>query len=293
MCGMEFSKKGLSCEEAKNIDMVGYLSSIGIEPTKIRGNNFWYLSPLHNEKTPSFKIDRKLNRWYDHGIGKGGNLIDFAIQCHGCTVSDLLQMLSGNDSPERKPWTAPLTAEAATPKISVTEVKSLHSTELLNYLRERSIDLLIADNYCREVRYTFESKKYYAIGFKNDAGGYELRNRYFKGSCSPKGVTTVKNGSKILLVFEGFFDFLSYLVITAKMDIPIQDYLILNSLSFFDQSIPFMLEYDTVRLFLDNDAAGQKCSLYGSSLDARFQDESGMYKNYADLNDFLNRKRRS
>lgn len=290
---MEFSKKGLSCEEAKNIDMVHYLSSIGIEPTKIRGNNFWYLSPLHNEKTPSFKIDRKLNRWYDHGIGKGGNLIDFAIQCHGCTVADLLQMLSGNYSTEHKPWIAPIAAEMATPKITVSEVRSLQSTELLNYLRERSIDLLIADQYCKEVNYTFESKKYYAIGFKNDGGGYELRNRYFKGSCSPKGITTVKNGSGTLLVFEGFFDFLSYLVITAKMDTPSQDYLILNSLSFFGQSVPFMLEYDTVRLFLDDDAAGQKCSLYAQSLDARFRDESSMYGNYADLNDFLNHKRRS
>ncbi|MBE9598699.1 toprim domain-containing protein [Pedobacter sp. MC2016-24] len=288
---MDFSKKGLSCEDAKNIDMVNYLSSIGIEPIKIRGNDFWYLSPLRNEATPSFKINRKLNRWYDHGTGKGGNLIDFAIAWHSCTVGDLLQILNGNfTGTEKQVWHTPTAAEKAAPRISVSTVKDLQSTELLNYLRERGILLQIAAAYCQEVDYLFENKKYYAIGFKNDKGGYELRNRYFKGSCSPKGVTTLKNGSKTLLVFEGFIDFLSYLVITQKMDIPLQDYLILNSLAFFEQSVPLMLGYDTVRLFLDNDPAGQNCSLYARSLDERFQDESSMYQNYQDLNNFLMRK---
>ena len=79
---MEFWKQGLSLNEAKEIDMVVYLSRLGYEPLKIRNNDFWYLSPLREEKTPSFKINRHLNRWYDHGLGKGGNLIDFGIEYH-------------------------------------------------------------------------------------------------------------------------------------------------------------------------------------------------------------------
>ena len=74
-----------SYKEAKQIDLVEYLSGLGFKPAKIRGNNYWYLSPLRDEKTPSFKIDRKINCWYDHGIGKGGNLVDFGMVYFNCS----------------------------------------------------------------------------------------------------------------------------------------------------------------------------------------------------------------
>ena len=82
---MNFSKQRLSIEEVKEMDMVDYLSKLGYHPTKIRNADHWYLSPLRNEKTSSFKVNRKINRWYDHGLGKGGNIIDFGILYHSCT----------------------------------------------------------------------------------------------------------------------------------------------------------------------------------------------------------------
>ena len=80
--------------EAKQIDLVDYLAALGHRKQKIRNKDYWYLSPLREEKTPSFKVNRSLNAWYDHGIGKGGNLIDFGILYFNCTVSDLLKHLS-------------------------------------------------------------------------------------------------------------------------------------------------------------------------------------------------------
>ncbi len=47
--------------EANPIKMVEYLNSLGIQPQKIRNNDYWYLSPLRGKKTASFKINRKLN----------------------------------------------------------------------------------------------------------------------------------------------------------------------------------------------------------------------------------------
>lgn len=75
---MELREQRLSIEEARQIDIVQYLSGLGYEPAKVRHFDYWYLSPLREEKTPSFKVNRKLNRWYDHGLGKGGNLVDLA-----------------------------------------------------------------------------------------------------------------------------------------------------------------------------------------------------------------------
>src|SRR3954451_19248423 len=82
-----------SLPEVKQIDLVEYLEKLGYQPEKIRNNDYWYLSPLRDEKTASFKVNRKLNAWYDHGIGKGGNIIDFGILYHRYTVSELLERL--------------------------------------------------------------------------------------------------------------------------------------------------------------------------------------------------------
>jgi hypothetical protein len=43
--------KQLSCEHVKRIDMVDYLSSLNHHPQKVRNQNYWYLSPLRQEKT--------------------------------------------------------------------------------------------------------------------------------------------------------------------------------------------------------------------------------------------------
>src|SRR5690606_27338776 len=69
----------------------------------------------------------------------------------------------------------------------------LSSSALLRYLQQRRIPVDIAKRYCREIRYELNEKVYYGIGFRNDSGGFEIRNPYFKASSSPKGITTFDN----------------------------------------------------------------------------------------------------
>ncbi|RZK33336.1 MAG: DNA primase, partial [Hymenobacter sp.] len=76
----------LSCEEVNAWDMVHYLSELGHQAQKIRGEDYWYLSPLREEKTASFKVYRKGNVWYDHGMGKGGSVVDFCLAYFGGDV---------------------------------------------------------------------------------------------------------------------------------------------------------------------------------------------------------------
>ena len=77
----------MKCEEGNKLDLVEYLFSLGFTPTKISGNNYWYISPLRHEKEASFKIDRHKNAWYDHGAGKGGTVVDFVMQYFNCDLS--------------------------------------------------------------------------------------------------------------------------------------------------------------------------------------------------------------
>ncbi len=51
----------LSFQEVKQIDIVKYLETLGYHRQKIRNNDYWYLSPLREEKEASFKVNRKLN----------------------------------------------------------------------------------------------------------------------------------------------------------------------------------------------------------------------------------------
>lgn len=55
--------KKLMSAEAKLIDLVDYLSALGRGPQKVRDSDYWYLSHLRTEKTPSFKVNRTRNIW--------------------------------------------------------------------------------------------------------------------------------------------------------------------------------------------------------------------------------------
>jgi DNA primase len=69
---------------------------------------------------------------------------------------------------------------------------------------------------------------------------------------------------------------------------PKRNFLILNSTSFFEKSLPKMQEHNNVHLFLDNDKTGQKFSQLALQLDpVKFKDERSLYQKYDDLNDWL------
>ncbi|TXI87949.1 MAG: hypothetical protein E6Q36_06650 [Chryseobacterium sp.] len=126
------------------------------------------------------------------------------------------------------------------------------------------------------------------MGFKNAEGGYELRNQYIKAASIPKAPTWVKNGADSLAVFEGFFDFLSYLTIHQNQATPPRDFLILNSTSFFEKHLSIMQEYRHSHLYLDNDKTGQRCTDIALKADKeKFKDERKLYQKYDDLNHWL------
>lgn len=286
---MNFSKQRLSIEEARQIDLIDYLSKLGYQAAKIRNHDHWYLSPLRKEKTPSFKVNKKLNRWYDHGLGKGGNMIDFAIQYHNCTVSELLQQLS-NIFSFHKPTvqqSTEQTKESEESKIKIIKEGTLSSYPLFRYLQQRRIPIDLAERFCKEVKYELNGKEYFGIGFKNNSGGYEIRNPYFKASSSPKDITTFDNSAKEAAVFEGFTDFLSFMAIHQNQQQITSDFVILNSVSFFEKARPFMETHEGIRLYLDRDTTGQDYSQYALSLSNKYKDESHLYKLHKDLNDWL------
>ncbi|XHR94254.1 toprim domain-containing protein [Mucilaginibacter sp. UC70_90] len=275
----------LTCTEVREWDMVQYLSGLGFEPQKIKGNNYWYCSPLRNENTPSFKIDISRNRWKDFGHGNGGSLIDFGILYFNCSVGDFLKLLEGDFSFQRLVLNRERIIGARADKIVIKEVLDLQHPALLQYLQSRSIPFALAKQYCSQVHYENGGRPFFAVGFRNDNGGYELRSRFFKGSSAPKTLTLFGSGNDNINVFEGFTDFLSHLVLFPG---PIQtDYLVLNSLSFLEKALPVLSGYTHIRLFLDHNPAGREKTRIAKAALKSCIDSSSLYTGFEDLNDYL------
>lgn len=292
----------LTCRGAKQIDLVDYLASLGHQPQKVNNQDYWYLSPLRDEKTPSFKINRKLNVWYDHATRKGGNLIDFGTQYFKCSVAELLQRLSRQAVPSfsfhpqqqtghlHSIQTSPAGEKKENPesKIVIVDSRELADKSLLDYLHKRNIPQDIAGRFCQEVDFLLYGKKQTVIGFQNNAGGYELRSPNFKGSSSPKDITFIDNGSKSLSVFEGFFNYLSYRTMSHNAREPLTNFLVLNSLSFFQKSRNLMEDHERINLYLDRDKAGTNCVQEALQWNQHlYKDQSYLYGNQKDLNDWL------
>ena len=268
----------------KNIQIADFLAEKGYLPISKKGANWWYLSPLHNENTASFKVNVDKNVWYDFGLGKGGGLATLVnLLYHPNNFQDYLHHLSGiRTSFPSTPKTTMEGSEA----FSNVEVKSLANSALLKYLGNRGIAQQVVSQYCKEVHYQNRDKSYFAVGFPNRSGGYEIRNAYFKGCISPKDISVIYKGDKDCHVFEGFIDFLSYVVLHGDCDA-----VVLNSVINVPKSIDYLNRFDSVYCHLDNDKAGHNATEQIKILcKVNVIDASDEYEGAKDLNEFLGKK---
>jgi DNA primase len=285
----------MTCEQAKEIPIVELLRSCNIQPDHIRGHDHWYLSPFRAEKKPSFKVNTSLNLYYDHGRGQGGDIIDLGKKLLGCDTKELLRRLESGDFSfhQQRSFDKPMPIrQSVTPAdnyggIQITAIKDLGSnTAISGYLEFRAIDPSIARKFLREIYYDVGGKNYFAAGFENRAGGYELRSQYFKGSTSPKDITHIQNGAKSVCVLEGFMDFLS-LISQRKPDTVKSDFIVLNSVALVDRGTSIAKKYENVFIYPDNDSAGQKLIETFQQADIEPVDLSPSYRQYKDLNEML------
>lgn len=268
----------------KNISIKSFLADRGINPITERGGYGMYQSPFREESIPSFKVDYNSNLWYDFGLGEGGSIIDLVAKLENCSIGEAFRKLENNEN-------LPIinrhcNSERKESPLQIERVEPLQNQHLLNYLSKRGIDLEIAKHHCREVHYTNNGKNYYAIGFENNDGGWELRNEYFKGSSMPKSPTVIKGEKDDTLLFEGFIDMLSYLSI-KKIVVPVVNICILNSVNNLRKTEDFLKTQHSIHSFLDNDEAGRKTLAQVQTLCKNVVDYSKLYANFKDINDYL------
>lgn len=272
-----------SCERARNICIVKTLAKLGHLPTRTTVKEAWFLSPFRSETQASFNVSLSKNLWYDFGIGKGGSTIDLIMVIRSCSIKEALEFLEQKTVSCFKP---PAEQIQFNNKILIVGVEDIDHPALKHYLKTRNIPLKTASQYCWQIRYMCKNKEYFAVGLRNYLEGWELRNRYFKGSSSPKSFTHLKTASRRLLLTEGMFDFLSLATLEKEM-VESSDCIILNSLSFLDKVKGQISGYEQIQIYFDNDPAGDIAT---NELISRFDnatDKRISYRNYKDLNERL------
>ncbi|MCS2850880.1 toprim domain-containing protein [Bacteroides fragilis] len=289
----------MNIQEIKTIKLQDFLASLGYSPTKQQGNNLWYLSPFRQENHASFKVNTERNLWYDFGIGKGGNIIDLAeLLYKSSDVSCLIRKIA-SDAPHCMPIFsasfADVKSEQRTNSFENLQVFPLSHPALIRYLNDRCIDLEVATSVCKELHYNFNDKHYFGIGFPNIAGGYELRNPFFKGCIAPKDIShfCADEPKKVCFLFEGFMDFLSFMTLKRKensqnINLSQLDYMVLNSVNNIHKAIRRLSHYNSIQCFIDNDDAGRNAYLQLSKeLGNSVADASTLYNGFKDLNEYL------
>ncbi len=278
----------MNTARAKQVPLRAFLAALGHHPARenaARGE-LWYLSPLRQETHPSFKVNEAKNLWYDFGLGRGGNIIDFAVAYFRSDVAQALREIEARVG--RLAPVAPQPPVAPSEGFSPTVVP-LQSRALIAYLARRGIPAEVSRPYVQEMHYQRDGKAYFALAFPNRSGGYELRNPYFKGSTSPKDITVIKGENPgVVAVFEGFMDFLSALA-HKSLGGERPNVVVLNSAALRDRGLEAVGKAVIVKLYFDNDDAGEALTGYfRDRLDDHIvMDRRDEYAGHKDLNDLV------
>lgn len=279
----------------REIPLSEFLSRLGHEPATQKGNVLWYSAPYRKERTPSFQVNVRKNVWYDFGLGRGGDIFTLAGEFIGNddfrAQAEFISEVSGGKTDRAAvrpgpPFPGIQPREEAC--FENVERRSLYHKALLGYLDERGIAGDVALQNCEEVRFRLHGKRYFAIGFRNVSGGFELRNRFFKGCIPPKDISGIFNGSATCNLYEGFMDYLSWQMLGLGS---CEDHVILNSVSLLARSFGYLDKYERINCYLDNDPAGKRTL---EALRARYAgkitDCSDRYGKYKDLNEYLQKE---
>lgn len=281
-----------SLKQIRELDLVAWLEmqGFGVAARRKNDTDYWYLSPLREEKTASFHVSRPTNEWYDFGLMTGGNPVDFFLRYFNCSIPELLRRPELSTQRHELPLfdgSINKNFRGQDSRLVIKQTRPIFAHPLKAYLHERSITLSVAQKFCKEVDFEVNGRSYYGIGFQNDAGGWEIRNKNFKQSSSPKDITTLSSGAPEAKVFEGFFDFLSWQCLNPDASSSSLDFVILNGAGMFDRALAFLKNHERVGLWLDRDVTGKRYTEYALSLDERFVDESAYFQGYKDLNEWL------
>ncbi len=76
-----------------SVNIVGVVGE-SVRLKKRGADNYAGLCPFHNEKTPSFNVNERLQIYKCFGCGKGGDVFNFVMEMQGLSFPEVLEMLA-------------------------------------------------------------------------------------------------------------------------------------------------------------------------------------------------------
>ena len=281
------------------------LKALGARPGNRKNT---YHSPFREDKDASLHVDPVRNLWYDHGAGVGGGNIDLVMKCRHCTRHEAAEYImelpkgspggaaSGDSGDSFRNAPCEKSSERSPLTSRILMIRELRSPLLIEYVASRGIPEAIAVRYCKDIilRGKTIGKTYDHIGFPNNTGGFAIKSPSGFKCTTKSGITTIDTSgafsdrptSRAVTIFEGFFDFFSWLA-KNKKEIPDTDVCVLNSVSNLNRALPYLKGHSTINCCLDNDRAGLKAldDLRGQLPGIVIVKES-FYDGYKDVNEW-------
>ena len=262
---------------------------------------YHYFSPFREESNRSFHVNPRKNVWYDFGLAEGGGVLTLVTRLAGCEAEDAFDILAQMNTSFIPSYayrsSLPIRKEPERSIIIDHKAKEFRRRGLLKYAADRGISKETLDRFCTQITYHSvysPTLKHYAIGFANQAGGYVLRSNSVK-KCSASGISIINSDeqAEAVAVFEGFFDFLSWIEDQGIGDLPC-DVCVLNSVSNLKRALEFLSAHKEIHLYLDNDRAGEDAAAqiecFCVNDESRVVRMSHLFDGYKDYNEMLTAK---
>ena len=179
----------MNCSQFNKILLEEILQNFGHPPTKQSAKEAWYLNPFASENHASFKLNKRINSWYLFSEGIGGNNIDFMKKYLNASISEVLNWAENQNFSSFHQQTKSQKLFNLRKTYEILEVKEIQHPALIQYLKSRKVEN--QKHLIHEFHYQMNNKNYFGIGFKNDSGGYEIRNAYSKICLGKKDITRI------------------------------------------------------------------------------------------------------
>ena len=321
----------MNLQQAKQIPITWFFDRVlGLHGTQ-SANDILYPSPFRTDNKPSYSVSIRKNISYDFATGEARDLVGSIAHHYGLSVSqalkkleELLRMYPTAEYTSSFQQKVPLNAVYDKKRISphtenqnagdglktgdteITKIKDLYYFPILNYIKSRKIHIETASLYFKEIYFKMKGKKYFGLCYQNRNGGYEVAgcgSKTFKTAIGSKDITVIQGSetTNTVLIFEGMFDFLSYLEY-EKLQKPKNDVIILNSVAIWERGVEWVKSKagtEEIHLYLDNDKAGVQTAVkmkialnelvnIEKKVEKKYDvvDKSNLYKGFKDVGEW-------
>ena len=112
-----------------------YLLRRGLQPHHETATHGMFLSPLREERTPSFSVRYDKGLWYDFGLGEGGTLLQLVMRLEGCSMAEAIRSLRKGSADEVPFQPLPTALPREDSPLRVLGVEEIRHPAQIGYLR--------------------------------------------------------------------------------------------------------------------------------------------------------------